>query len=191
VSLLIFFIKGGNNLKLRLTFSHWDLSVIKVDKSSGQSLGLIVMSYWLCEIWIWTRDSFVYFTFIFVSFEESCLLVSWCAVAGAAWHTVMRIMVEVGDLVQRTQDGHTCWVLGGRAIERSGGAVCSLHRARGDNKREFLGWASKPRSAIYHWFGLKTIEMVCQWFGLKIIGTVFSVWSQNRWRRFLPVWPQN
>jgi hypothetical protein len=60
-------------------------------------------------------------------------------VAGAAWHTVMRIMIEVGDLVQRTRDGHTCWVLGGRAIERLGDVVYSLHRARGDNKREFLG----------------------------------------------------
>jgi hypothetical protein len=41
-------------------------------------------------------------------------------------------MIGVGDLVQRTGDGHTCWVLGGRAVERSGGAVCGLHLARGD-----------------------------------------------------------
>jgi hypothetical protein len=45
----------------------------------------------------------------------------------------------VGDLVQRTGDGHTGRVLGGRTIERSGGAVCSLHRARGDEVRVFLG----------------------------------------------------
>jgi hypothetical protein len=45
----------------------------------------------------------------------------------------------VGDLVQRTGDGHTGRVLGGRMIERSGGAVCGLHRARGDEKRRFLG----------------------------------------------------
>jgi hypothetical protein len=60
-------------------------------------------------------------------------------VAGAAWRAVMRIMAGVGDLVQRTRDGHTDRVLGGRAIERSGGAVCSLHRARGDEERGFLG----------------------------------------------------
>jgi hypothetical protein len=41
--------------------------------------------------------------------------------------------------VQRTMDGRTGWVLGGRTIERSGGAVCGLHRARGDEKRGFLG----------------------------------------------------
>jgi hypothetical protein len=30
-------------------------------------------------------------------------------------------------------------VLGGRAIRRSGDAMCSLHRAYGDEEREFLG----------------------------------------------------
>jgi hypothetical protein len=51
----------------------------------------------------------------------------------------MRIMVGLGDLVQRTEDGHTGRVLGGRVIERSGGVVCGLHRARGDEERRFLG----------------------------------------------------
>jgi hypothetical protein len=50
----------------------------------------------------------------------------------------MRIVAGVGDLVQRTGDGRTSRVLGGRAIERSGEAVCSLHRARGDEEHEFL-----------------------------------------------------
>jgi hypothetical protein len=45
----------------------------------------------------------------------------------------------VGDLVQRTGDGHTGRVLDGRAIERSGGTVCGLHRARGDEEHEFFG----------------------------------------------------
>jgi hypothetical protein len=48
-------------------------------------------------------------------------------------------MAGVGDLVQRTEDGRTGWVLGGWAIERSGDVVCGLHRARGDEKHEFLG----------------------------------------------------
>jgi hypothetical protein len=51
----------------------------------------------------------------------------------------MRIVVGVGDLVQRTGDGRTGRVLSDRAIERSGGAMCDLHRARGDEKRGFLG----------------------------------------------------
>jgi hypothetical protein len=33
----------------------------------------------------------------------------------------------------------TGWVLGGRVIRRSGDVVCSLHHARGDEEREFLG----------------------------------------------------
>jgi hypothetical protein len=60
-------------------------------------------------------------------------------VAGVAWCAVMRIMVGVGDLVQRTGDGHTGRVLGGRAIERSGGVMYGLHRTYGDEEREFLG----------------------------------------------------
>jgi hypothetical protein len=48
-------------------------------------------------------------------------------------------MARVGDLVERTEDGHTGQVLGGRVIERSGGAVCVLNRARGDEEHGFLG----------------------------------------------------
>jgi hypothetical protein len=40
--------------------------------------------------------------------------------------------------VQRTGDDHTGQVLGSRAIERLGGAVCGLHCARGDEERGFL-----------------------------------------------------
>jgi hypothetical protein len=53
-------------------------------------------------------------------------------VAGAAWCAATRTVAEVGDLVQRIGDGHTGWVLGGQAVERSGGVVCGLHLARGD-----------------------------------------------------------
>jgi hypothetical protein len=60
-------------------------------------------------------------------------------VVGAAWCAVMRIMVGVGDLLQRIGDGRTGRVLDGRVIERSGGAVCGLYRARGDDERGFLG----------------------------------------------------
>jgi hypothetical protein len=33
----------------------------------------------------------------------------------------------------------TGWVIGDRVIKRSGDAVCGLHRAQGDEEREFLG----------------------------------------------------
>jgi hypothetical protein len=70
------------------------------------------------------------FSFTFVSFGESRLLVSWCA--GAAWRAVTMTVAGVGDLVQRTGDGRTGRILGGRAVERSGDAVCGLHLACGD-----------------------------------------------------------
>jgi hypothetical protein len=52
--------------------------------------------------------------------------------AGAAWCVATRTVAKVGDLVQRTGDGRTGRVLSGRGVERSGGAVCGLHLARGD-----------------------------------------------------------
>jgi hypothetical protein len=53
----------------------------------------------------------------------------------------------------------------GRMIERSGDAVCGLHRAQGDEEHEFLGLALKARSTI------------CQWFSLKITGSGFLDWA--------------
>jgi hypothetical protein len=58
--------------------------------------------------------------------------------AGVAWRVVMRIVAGVGDLVQSTEDGRTGRVLNGRMIGRPGDAVCSLHRARGDEELGFL-----------------------------------------------------
>jgi hypothetical protein len=60
-------------------------------------------------------------------------------VAGVACHAATRTVARVGDLVQRTGDGRTGRVLGGRMVERPGGAVCGLHLARGDEEHEFLG----------------------------------------------------
>jgi hypothetical protein len=52
-------------------------------------------------------------------------------VVGAAWCAVTRIMAGAGDLVQRIADGRTGQVLGG--------AMCGLHRVRGDEECMFLG----------------------------------------------------
>jgi hypothetical protein len=60
-------------------------------------------------------------------------------VAGTTWRVATRIMVEVGDLVQRIGDGRTGQILSSWAIERSGGVVCGLHRECGDEEHGFLG----------------------------------------------------
>jgi hypothetical protein len=51
---------------------------------------------------------------------------------------VTRIVAGVEDLVQRSGDSRTCRILGGQTIERSGGAVCDMHHARGDEERKFF-----------------------------------------------------
>jgi hypothetical protein len=71
--------------------------------------------------------------------ENNVCLSHGVQVEGAAWHVAMKIMAGVGDLVQRTRDGRIGRVLDDRAIKRSGGAVCDLHRAHGDEEHGSLG----------------------------------------------------
>jgi hypothetical protein len=65
------------------------------------------------------------FCFIFLlslfHLENRVCLSRGVQVACAAWRAVTR-----------TGDGHIGQVLDGRAVDRSGGAVCGLHLARGD-----------------------------------------------------------
>jgi hypothetical protein len=74
---------------------------------------------------------FVFLLSLFHS-ENRVFLSRGVQVAGVAWRPATRTVAGVGDLVQRTGDGHIGRVLGGRAVERSGGAVCDLHLACGD-----------------------------------------------------------
>jgi hypothetical protein len=72
------------------------------------------------------------FPFILFRLEKHVCLSRGVQVVGAAWRAATRTVVRVGDLVQRTGDDRIGQVLGGRAVERSGGTVCGLHLARGD-----------------------------------------------------------
>jgi hypothetical protein len=62
---------------------------------------------------------------------------------------------------------NTCWVLGGRTIERSDDTVCSLHHIQGDGKRRFLGLASKLRL------------MVSPSLASKLVPLGFLVWTSK------------
>jgi hypothetical protein len=73
------------------------------------------------------------FSFTFVSFWKimfACLMV--CRWQVRAWRAATRTVVGVRDLMQRIEDGRTGRILDGQAVERSGGAMCGLHLARGD-----------------------------------------------------------
>jgi hypothetical protein len=59
------------------------------------------------------------------------------------------------------------WVLSGRTIDRLDDTVCGLHRAQGDEKHEFLGLASKPRSTV-------SPDLAS-----KQMATILVVWTQN------------
>jgi hypothetical protein len=69
------------------------------------------------------------FSSIFVSFEESYLLFSWCAGGRCG----MMCSDEYHDRSRRPGAEDRGW------SHRSGGTVCDLHRARGDEESRFLG----------------------------------------------------
>jgi hypothetical protein len=79
-----------------------------------------------------------YFSFIFVSFGESCLLVSWCAAGrcGMACSNENRGRSRRPGAEDRRWSHRldTRWP-GDREV---GCAVCGLHCARGDEEREFF-----------------------------------------------------
>jgi hypothetical protein len=77
---------------------------------------------------------YVHFVFLLPLFrlQNRVCLSRGVQVVGAAWRAATKTVTGVGDLVQRTRDGRTDQVLGGRVVERSGGAMCDLHLARGD-----------------------------------------------------------
>jgi hypothetical protein len=52
-------------------------------------------------------------------------------------------------------------------VERSGDAVCGLHRAQGDEEHGFLGLSSKPRSTVFSDLASKPVAMG------------FSVWASK------------
>jgi hypothetical protein len=84
--------------------------------------------------------TFGWFYYLYIIRVENRICLSrGVQVAATAWQATTRIMAGVGDLVQRTGDGRTGWLLGGRMIERSGDIVCDLYRAQGDEERGFLG----------------------------------------------------
>jgi hypothetical protein len=93
-------------------------------------------------------------------------------VVGVAWCAATRIMAGLGDLVQKTGNGRTGRVLSGQVIEKSGGVMCGLHRARGDEERGFLGCALKTRSTVCEWFGLKITRTVFAGLASKLVATV-------------------
>jgi ABC-type multidrug transport system permease subunit len=66
----------------------------EIEKSSGQFLGLIVMSHWLGEVWIRIQNIFVILPLFLYRVENRICLSRGVQVAGAAWHAVMRIMQE-------------------------------------------------------------------------------------------------
>jgi hypothetical protein len=78
-------------------------------------------------------------TFIMFHLENHVYLSRGVKVAGVTWWAATRIVVGLGDLVQRTGYGRTGWILSGWMIERSSDTMCGLHHACGDDECEFLG----------------------------------------------------
>jgi hypothetical protein len=77
-----------------------------------------------------------YFSFTFVSFGESCLLISWCAGGRCGMKYSDKDCGRSRRPGAEDRDGRTGQVLGGRTIERSGDTVCDRHCVHVETRRE-------------------------------------------------------
>jgi hypothetical protein len=140
----------------------------EIEKPSGQFLGLIVMSHWLAELWIWIRDSFSGFYLIFVSFGEPRLLVLWCAGGRCG-------MVGSDEDHDRSRRS---------SVEDWGWSHMSDTRWPDDRD---VGWC-------YVWSTLWTMRWGAQisWLSLKTkVDGLSVVWPQNHYDGLSAVWRQN
>jgi hypothetical protein len=64
-------------------------------------------------------------------------------------------------------------VLGGQTIEVSGDAVCGLHHAQGDEEREFLDLASKPKLTVSPILASKPVALGFPVCASKLTATVW------------------
>jgi hypothetical protein len=69
------------------------------------TLVCFVMNNWLTLVWIWIREILVVLPYYLYCLENRVFLSWGVQVIGAIWWAATRIMVGVGDLVQRTRDG--------------------------------------------------------------------------------------
>jgi hypothetical protein len=157
-----------------------------MDSSRGRLRNQVVSSL----VWLWRvinlarfefESGIVLFCFVFLlslfHSENRVCLSHGVQVAGVAWRAAMRTVAGVGDLVQRTGDGRTGQVLSGRAVERSGGAVC------------VCTWHMETRSAGFLVEPQNQGRRFVSGLVSKPLGRFSPVWPQNWWRRFSPVWP--
>jgi hypothetical protein len=112
-------------------------------------------------------------------------------VAGAAWRAAMRIMVGVGDLVQRIEDGRTGRVLGDQTIGRSGDVVCGLHHARGERIASFLVELQNRGRWFVSGLTSKPLRRFVSGLASKPLGRFSLICLQNWWRWFSLVWAKN
>jgi hypothetical protein len=78
----------------------------------------------------------------------------------------------------------------GQRIKRSG-VVCGLHRAQGDEDREFLGLASKPRLTVSPSLASKPLTTVSLGLASRPVATVSPGLDSKLVATVLMVWPQN
>jgi hypothetical protein len=143
------------------------------------------------------------FSFIFVSFGESRLLVSWCAGGRCGMTCSDEDHGRSRRLVQRTGDGRTCW---DSVTGRSRGwvvpcAVCIVHvetRSVGflvepqkKGQQSVSGLASKPVGRFSPVWPQNWWQRFLAVWSQNVLRQFSPVWPQNWWRRFLPLWPQN
>jgi hypothetical protein len=171
----------GLRFEIQILFFSVVNGLIKgeIEKPSGQYLGLHCDGSLTCLSLNLNRGHFGYFTFIFVSHEESYLFVSWCA----GDRCDMTGSDKDYDRSRRpgAEDrgwSSTCQVLGGRTIQRRRGARVSWLSLKTKVDSLSVVWLQN------HWFGFTGL-------GLKTGSYSLVIWTSKSLRRFLGFGPQN
>jgi hypothetical protein len=123
---------------------------------------------------------------------ENCVCTSHgVQVERVTWRAAARIMIGVGDIVQRTGDGHV--QVGYSVARRSGGRVtlCAIYTVHMETRS--AGFLVEPQNQGHQvfWFEPQNRQLRFGDFGLKIITTVSWFGPQNQVDNGLSIAPQN
>jgi hypothetical protein len=171
----------------------------------NQVASTLVWLWWIIDLHRFEFESgrFRWFYSICSCVENRICLSHGVQVTCATWWAVTRIVVGVGDLVQRTRDGQA--QVGYSVAGRSRGQVtlCAVYTVHKETRKaDFLVWpqnqgwwfvsglASKPLGRV-SWFVPQNRQLRFGAFGLKITATISWFGPQNQAGYGMSVVPQN
>jgi hypothetical protein len=141
------------------------------------------MSYWLAEVWIRIQDILVVLPISLFHVENRVCLSRGVQVINATWQVAIRIMTEVGDLVQRTGDGQVH--VGCSVARRSRGRVTPCTVCTVDVETRSVSFLFEPQNQDRWFVSSLASNQLIRFSGLDLKTDSYSlmIWvSKSPWR---------